>query len=149
MGPLDGTDGCGNCFWYRHDSDLCFRKQLVSGLLAMTTTRCVGHVTDKNYSISIVDSYASYAASAVAAKTLMRSLVGASVPLWVTQLFHNLGFQYAGLFLALVSCLILVSSTVAALQNTEQHLTDLVTIVAYTLPVLQIWSTDSQAVKPS
>lgn len=39
----------------------------------------------------------------------MRSLVGASVPLWVTQLFHNLGFQYAGLFLALVSCVILVS----------------------------------------
>jgi hypothetical protein len=57
----------------------------------------------------IVDSYASYAASAIAAKTLMRSLVGASVPLWVLQLFHNLGFQYAGLFLALVSCCILVS----------------------------------------
>ncbi|OCF37278.1 spermine transporter [Kwoniella heveanensis BCC8398] len=51
----------------------------------------------------IVDSYADVAASAVAAKTLMRSLIGASVPLWITQLFHNLGFQYAGLFLALVS----------------------------------------------
>ncbi|WRT64415.1 uncharacterized protein IL334_001347 [Kwoniella shivajii] len=54
----------------------------------------------------IVDSYAEVAASAVAAKTLMRSLIGASVPLWITQLFHNLGFQYAGLFLALVACLI-------------------------------------------
>lgn len=53
-----------------------------------------------------MDSYANYAASAIAAKTLMRSLIGASVPLWITQLFHNLGFQYAGLFLALVSCLI-------------------------------------------
>lgn len=35
----------------------------------------------------IVDSYASFAASAIAAKTLMRSLIGASVPLWITQLF--------------------------------------------------------------
>lgn len=54
----------------------------------------------------IVDSYATYAASAIAAKTLMRSLIGASVPLWITQMFHNLGFQYAGLLLALVSVLI-------------------------------------------
>ncbi|WWC86541.1 uncharacterized protein L201_001418 [Kwoniella dendrophila CBS 6074] len=54
----------------------------------------------------IVDSYADVAASAVAAKTLMRSLIGASVPLWITQLFHNLGFQYAGLFLALIACCI-------------------------------------------
>lgn len=38
----------------------------------------------------------------------MRSLVGASVPLWVTQMFHNMGFQYAGLLLALISCCILV-----------------------------------------
>lgn len=51
----------------------------------------------------IVDSYATYAASAIAAKTLMRSLIGASVPLWITQMFHNLGFQYAGLLLACVS----------------------------------------------
>ncbi|ORY20787.1 spermine transporter [Naematelia encephala] len=55
----------------------------------------------------IVDSYANVAASAIAAKTLMRSLVGASVPLWITQLLNNLKFQYGMLFLALVSCLIL------------------------------------------
>lgn len=64
----------------------------------------------------------------MAAKTLMRSLAGASVPLWVTQMFvsivsrtsrhpqasnpdlsipqHNMGFQYAGLLLALVACAI-------------------------------------------
>ncbi|KAK4683703.1 hypothetical protein P7C73_g6529, partial [Tremellales sp. Uapishka_1] len=51
----------------------------------------------------IVDAYSSYAASAIAAKTLMRSLVGASVPLWITQLFHNIGFWQAGLLLAMVS----------------------------------------------
>ncbi|KAJ9123324.1 hypothetical protein QFC22_001523 [Naganishia vaughanmartiniae] len=54
----------------------------------------------------IVDSYVSFAASAMAAKTLMRSLAGASVPLWVTQMFHNMGFQYAGLLLALIACVI-------------------------------------------
>ncbi|KAG6816723.1 hypothetical protein H0H87_003583 [Tephrocybe sp. NHM501043] len=55
----------------------------------------------------IIDSYSSYAASAMAAKTLMRSLCGAMVPLFVTQMFHGLGFQYAGLLLALISCVIL------------------------------------------
>jgi hypothetical protein len=54
----------------------------------------------------------------------MRSLVASSVPLWVTQMFvsdraflsrsrplivsmqHNMGFQYAGLLLALIACVI-------------------------------------------
>ncbi|CAK5265442.1 unnamed protein product [Mycena citricolor] len=55
----------------------------------------------------IVDSYSEFAASAIAAKTLMRSLVGATVPLFVNQMFHHMGFQYAGLLLALVSVVIL------------------------------------------
>ncbi|KAF9463757.1 MFS polyamine transporter [Collybia nuda] len=55
----------------------------------------------------IVDSYSNYAASAIAAKTLLRSEVGAMVPLFVTQMFHGMGFQYAGLLLALIACLIL------------------------------------------
>ncbi|KAK7047320.1 hypothetical protein VNI00_006551 [Paramarasmius palmivorus] len=50
----------------------------------------------------IVDCYSDYAASAIAAKTLVRSEIGAMVPLYVTQMFHNMGFQYAGLLLALV-----------------------------------------------
>jgi hypothetical protein len=55
----------------------------------------------------IVDSYSNYAASAIAAKTLLRSEIGAMVPLFVTQMFHGMGFQYAGLLLALISCLIM------------------------------------------
>ncbi|KIY72592.1 polyamine transporter [Cylindrobasidium torrendii FP15055 ss-10] len=51
----------------------------------------------------IVDSYSAFAASAIAAKTLLRSEVGASVPLFVNQMFHNMGFQWAGLLLALIS----------------------------------------------
>ncbi|KAG6827017.1 hypothetical protein H0H92_013537 [Tricholoma furcatifolium] len=54
----------------------------------------------------IVDSYSSFAASAIAAKTLLRSCIGASVPLFVEQMFHSMGFQFAGLLLALVACVI-------------------------------------------
>ncbi|KAJ7708250.1 MFS polyamine transporter [Mycena rosella] len=54
----------------------------------------------------IVDSYSAYAASAIAAKTLMRSLIGSAVPLYVDQMFKNMGFQWAGLLLALVAVVI-------------------------------------------
>jgi hypothetical protein len=54
----------------------------------------------------IVDSYSAFAASAIAAKTLLRSEVGASVPLFVDQMFANMGFQWAGLLLALVATVI-------------------------------------------
>ncbi|PPQ80545.1 hypothetical protein CVT25_001579 [Psilocybe cyanescens] len=51
----------------------------------------------------IIDSYSDYAASAMAAKTFMRSEIGAMVPLFVTQMFHHMGFQWAGLLLALTA----------------------------------------------
>jgi hypothetical protein len=54
----------------------------------------------------VIDSYSSYAASAIAAKTLLRSEAGATVPLFAEQMFHKMGFQYAGLLLALFSCVI-------------------------------------------
>ena len=54
----------------------------------------------------IVDSYSHFAASAMAAKTLMRSEIGAVVPLYVGPMFHNMGFQYAGMLLALVAIVI-------------------------------------------
>ncbi|KAE9411519.1 MFS polyamine transporter [Gymnopus androsaceus JB14] len=54
----------------------------------------------------IVDSYSSFAASAIAAKTLLRSEVGAAVPLYVEQMFSHMGFQWAGLLLALVAIVI-------------------------------------------
>ncbi|KAG6872077.1 hypothetical protein C0995_013295 [Termitomyces sp. Mi166 len=55
----------------------------------------------------IIDSYSTYAASAMAAKTLMRSVIGATIPLWVDQMYKSLGFQWSGLLLALVSCAII------------------------------------------
>ncbi|KAH9475800.1 Major facilitator superfamily multidrug transporter NAG4 [Psilocybe cubensis] len=51
----------------------------------------------------IIDSYSDYAASAMAAKTFLRSECGAMIPLFVTQMFHGMGFQWAGLLLALVA----------------------------------------------
>lgn len=54
----------------------------------------------------IIDSYSNYAASAMAAKTLLRSEVGAMVPLFVSQMFHGMGFQWAGLLLALIATVI-------------------------------------------
>ncbi|KDR73178.1 hypothetical protein GALMADRAFT_228304 [Galerina marginata CBS 339.88] len=54
----------------------------------------------------IIDSYSNHAASAMAAKTLLRSEVGAMIPLFVNQMFHGMGFQFAGLLLALITTLI-------------------------------------------
>lgn len=54
----------------------------------------------------IIDSYSDFSASAMAAKTFMRSEIGAVVPLFVNPMFHNMGFQWAGLLLALIGCLI-------------------------------------------
>ncbi|KAG5734259.1 hypothetical protein E4T56_gene14627 [Termitomyces sp. T112] len=54
----------------------------------------------------IIDSYSTFPASAMAAKTLMRSIIGATIPLWVDQMFGNIGIQWGGLLLALISCVI-------------------------------------------
>ena len=54
----------------------------------------------------IINFYLSYAASAIAAKTLMQSEIGVMVPLFVTPMFHNMVFQWAGFLLARLSILI-------------------------------------------
>lgn len=57
----------------------------------------------------IVDSYQHYAASALAAKTLVRSIWGACVPLFTIQMYNRLGNQWASSlmgFIALACCFI-------------------------------------------
>ncbi|KAI5954262.1 NAG4 [Candida jiufengensis] len=57
----------------------------------------------------IVDSYQHYAASALAAKTFVRSIWGACVPLFTIQMYHRLGYQWASSLMAFISlacCLI-------------------------------------------
>lgn len=51
----------------------------------------------------LVDSYQHYAASALAAKTCVRSLWGAAVPLFTIQMYHRLGYQWASSLLAFIS----------------------------------------------
>ncbi|KAK9471132.1 major facilitator superfamily domain-containing protein [Dipodascopsis tothii] len=54
----------------------------------------------------IVESYMVFAASAMAANTVFRSAFGAGFPLFAAPLFHNLGIQWAGTLLALISVLL-------------------------------------------
>lgn len=51
----------------------------------------------------ILDTYAKYAASALATKVFLRSAGGAAFPLFVTQMYHGLGLQWASWLLAFVS----------------------------------------------
>lgn len=51
----------------------------------------------------IVDSYQHYAASGLAAKTFLRSMWGAAVPLFTIQMYHRLGYQWASSLLAFIS----------------------------------------------
>ncbi|KAI1113309.1 major facilitator superfamily domain-containing protein [Nemania sp. NC0429] len=53
----------------------------------------------------LVDTYQDRAASALAAKTFIRSFWGAAVVLFTTQMFHRLGDQWAGTLLAGISLL--------------------------------------------
>lgn len=54
------------------------------------------------YSVNnyIIDSYQKYAASALAAKVFLRSGGGAAFPLFITQMYHRLGLQWASWLLA-------------------------------------------------
>lgn len=57
----------------------------------------------------IVDSYQHYAASALAAKTFVRSFWGAGVVLFTVQMYHRLGYEWATSLMAFISlacCLI-------------------------------------------
>ncbi|KAI1260479.1 major facilitator superfamily domain-containing protein [Xylariaceae sp. FL1019] len=53
----------------------------------------------------LVDTYQHLAASALAAKTFIRSLWGAAVVLFTTQMYHRLGYQWASTVLAAISLL--------------------------------------------
>ncbi|KAG7816063.1 hypothetical protein KL919_004895 [Ogataea angusta] len=51
----------------------------------------------------IIDTYAKYAASALATKVFLRSAGGAAFPLFTLQMYHKLGLQWASWLLAFVS----------------------------------------------
>lgn len=51
----------------------------------------------------LVDSYQHYAASALAAKTFVRSIWGACVPLFTIQMYHKLGYEWASTLMAFIA----------------------------------------------
>jgi len=53
----------------------------------------------------IVDTYLMFAASAITANSLLRSFFAAGFPLFASQMFHNLGIQWAG---TLLGCLAII-----------------------------------------
>ncbi|KIK56943.1 hypothetical protein GYMLUDRAFT_173629 [Collybiopsis luxurians FD-317 M1] len=55
--------------------------------------------------VYIVDTYLMYSASALASSTMIRSAVAAAFPLFTTQMYNNLGIQWASTLIALISLL--------------------------------------------
>ncbi|KAG1145966.1 hypothetical protein G6F37_005173 [Rhizopus arrhizus] len=51
----------------------------------------------------LIDCFSRYVTSALAAKVLIRSGSGAAFPLFITQMYHNLGNQWASTLLAFIS----------------------------------------------
>ena len=51
----------------------------------------------------LVDTYQHQAASALAAKTFLRSIWGACTVLFTIQMYHRLGYQWAGTLLAFIA----------------------------------------------
>ncbi|TIB07033.1 hypothetical protein E3P92_04095 [Wallemia ichthyophaga] len=49
------------------------------------------------------DSYGEYSSSGIAAQGLLRNMLGAVTPLFGSQMFHGMGYQFAGLFIALLA----------------------------------------------
>ncbi|KAF9894119.1 hypothetical protein FE257_009092 [Aspergillus nanangensis] len=66
----------------------------------------------------LLDSYVNFAASAFAANTMMRSMVGAVFPLFTRQMFHNLGIQWAA---TLLGCLAVIMIPIPVLFMVYGH----------------------------
>ena len=60
-------------------------------------------MTDKSIGTYLVDAYTTYAASAMAANTVLRSLGGALLPLAGRRLYNTLGYGWGNTLLAFVS----------------------------------------------
>lgn len=68
-----------------------------------------GLITIFNPSMNyIIDAYLLFAASAMAANSLMRSTFGGVFPLFATQMFENMGTNWAGLLLGLFAAVLIL-----------------------------------------
>ncbi|KIA75479.1 synaptic vesicle transporter [Aspergillus ustus] len=97
-----GVPFAGGLFWFGwagYTSSIHWMVPTASGVMVgfgMTSIFMQGF----NY---LLDSYLNFAASAFAANTMMRSMVGACFPLFTRQMFNNLGIQWAGTLLGCIA----------------------------------------------
>ena len=77
---------------------------VVSTSVRVLTTHCLLVVTIYfSANAYIIDAFPGYVASALAAKTVVRSGSGAAMPLFITAMFHNLGNGWAASTWAFIS----------------------------------------------
>ena len=98
VGPMMGGVAFG---WGMVSVYVCLANS--SSLKVITLTHFV-QISANSY---IVDAFPKYVASAIAAKTFIRSMAGASVPMFVVQMYNGLGPRWASSLLGFVSIVML------------------------------------------
>ncbi|KIW11098.1 hypothetical protein PV08_10397 [Exophiala spinifera] len=84
--------------WTGFSKDIHWLAPTASGVVTGFGILCI-FLQCFNY---LIDTYLMFAASAIAANSLLRSFFGAGFPLFADQMFNNLGIQFAG---TLLGCL--------------------------------------------
>ncbi|OXV09877.1 hypothetical protein Egran_02361 [Elaphomyces granulatus] len=102
---IGGAAFAGGLFWFGwsgYRASIHWIVPTLSGLLTGFGLLAI-FLQSLNY---IVDAYLLFAASAVAANTLLRSLAGAGFPLFSQYMFHSMGVNWSGTLLGCVACLL-------------------------------------------
>ena len=69
----------------------------------------------------LIDAFPGYVASALAAKTVIRSGSGAAMPLFITAMYHNLGNGWAASTWAFISLAMVSASADRRVWFTDTH----------------------------
>ncbi|RHZ62104.1 hypothetical protein CDV55_104967 [Aspergillus turcosus] len=103
---LGGVAFAGGLFWFGwsgYRSDIHWIVPTLSGLLTGFGLFCI-FLQCLNY---IVDAYLVFAASALAANSVLRSIAGAGFPLFSTYMFNALGVNWTGTLLGCVAAILM------------------------------------------
>ncbi|KAF7162743.1 hypothetical protein CNMCM5623_007912 [Aspergillus felis] len=103
---IGGVAFSGGLFWFGwsgYRSDIHWIVPTLSGLLTGFGLFCV-FLQCLNY---IVDAYLVFAASALAANSVLRSIAGAGFPLFSTYMFNALGVNWTGTLLGCVAAILM------------------------------------------
>ncbi|KAF9883607.1 hypothetical protein FE257_003160 [Aspergillus nanangensis] len=103
---LGGVAFSGGLFWFGwsgYKADIHWIVPTASGLLTGFGLFCI-FLQCLNY---IVDAYLLFAASALAANSILRSLAGAGFPLFATYMFDGLGVNWTGTLLGCVAAIMI------------------------------------------